>query len=372
MGLKDLFKKEDPKSTAAAPAPAPAPVPAAEEKKQVADIRQSSQSLMASLEKIHITDPTGRIPKEKLDQYAELLKALKLKLVQNHTYGLDTRNIDKIMVYMAEHFEIAVKKGSEETATRCIKGLAFGVNTGHEAIVSSDMDRADEIMEKRMDTLNKYKTIIRFSEHIDENNESIRRQTMDKDAIKEKFIVKQQELTEEITANPHLVDKIKTFGGKLNEEIDPDAFALQVKQQEFNKLYDQIANLKKQISLKEATIVNCRSLIASQENLLSEIQNTVDQDLVDEVVKNEKEFRDHLVDIQNQMRELDELSDKFTYALEEIYASPLMVDYVIKTDNKFEAIQKKIQEDEEGRKLGLERMAQLEQEAQQEQRLLNN
>lgn len=343
-----------------------------EEKKLVADITGRREALRTALEKVKVADPTGKIAPEKLDQYKKLLAMLRERLVNSTVYGLDTREIDKILVYMAEHLDLAIQKGHAETANRILKGLSYGINTGHKSVLSSDAERIPEIMESRLDRVKKYRTIVEYSELVDANQDNIATQNKAREEAKERFAKIQKEVSEQIAANPHLVDQINEVGGKVNQELNPEAFELVVKKQEFNKLYNNLQDLKKQIALKEATIANCHSIIASEEAILEEMDNSLDQRMIDEVVRHEAEFRNHLVEMQKQMVELDELSNRFSDALKEIFSSPLMVDYVIGVDMEYERITKQMAEDEEGRKLGLERLAELQREQESTQRLTNS
>lgn len=362
MGLLDFMKKKE----------VPQVPSVSEEKKLVSDITARREALRTALEKVKVADPTGKIEQEKLEQYKKLLLMLRERLVNSTVYGLDTREIDKILIYLAEHLDLAIQKGHQDTASRILKGLSYGINTGHKSVLSSDADRIDEIMEKRLDRVKKYKTIVEYSELVDDNEDNIATQNKAREQATERFAKIQKEVSEQIAANPHLVERINELGGKPNQELDPEAFELVVKKQEFNKVYANLQDLRKQIALKEATIVNCRSIIDSEEAILEQMDSALDQKMIDEVVRHEAEFRNHLVEMQNQMVELDELSNRFSYALKEIFSSPLMVDYVIGVDMEYEQIVKKMAEDEEGRKLGLEKLAELQREQESTQRIMNS
>lgn len=362
MGLLDFGKKKE----------VPQAPTLSEEKKQVSEITAAREALRAAIEKVRLSDPTGQISQEQMEKYATLLAGLRKQLVENVVYGLDTRAIDKELVGFAEQLDVAIGKGHQDTATRIMKGLAYGIQKGHEPIMSSKKDKTAEIMAERMNRLNKYKTIMEYSIVIDDNQDVIKIQNEQREKVKANFAQIQKEVSEQITANPHLVDRINEVGGKVNQAIDPEAFELVVKKQEFNKLYTQIKDLKQQMALKEAVIVNCKSIINSEEAILEEMNNSVDQQMLEDVIRHEAEFRKHLAEVQSQMKELNDLSNRFSYALDEIFSSPLMVDYVLDVDMEFNNIMRKMEEDEEGRRIGLEKLKEMQRENEESQHIMNN
>ena len=101
----------------------------------------------------------------------------------------------------------------------------------------------------------------------------------------------------------------------------------------------------------------------------------IEQDLIDEVIKHEAEFRKNLVGLQEQIGELEELSDRFKHDLDAIFSSPFMAEYTIKASKEYDSILKKEEIErrarEEGRKLQLEREREQQQEIEHGM-LLNN
>lgn len=341
-----------------------APTPQ-EEKKQVAGVREAAENLKNALTALRFVDPTGKISQETLEGYKRRVQGFIFKLDQSQTYALDTRALDKKMLYLAQHLGIAMKNGCQETAQRIITGLTYGVVKGHEPVVSSDAERLDEIMEEREKRLGQYKTIVEFSESIDELQKSI-------DLGQKKFMEKTDEfkkfrdrVKKECDENPHLVKLIDEYGGgvkDLSTQAGAEAFALVTKQNAAKKMFDDLKALKQQCALKEASIVSCRHIIASEENALTDMVHKVEQHLLDEVIVHEEAFRNHLVDLQKQIKVLDELSTRFNDALDEVFSSPEMGDYLISSSEAFKRMEAEITREEAGREEGRRLMQEREQE----------
>lgn len=324
----------------------------AEEKKQAALIREASESLKNTLISIRFLDPTGKISQEKMDEYKKTIRGLEFKLDHAQASLLDTRSIDKTLIHLAQHFGVAIKNGCEESADRILKALLYGIGKGHEPIPSSDMDRLDSIMKDRENRLGQYKTIVELSEKIDERQKGITLKADKYNKAKEEFKKAKASVEQEALDNPRLVKLINEYGAKV-EAMNEDAYRLVVRRKNVEKLYTDLKELKRQMSLNEASIISCRTLIRKEENLLTETAQKIDQHLIDEVIRHDAEFRDHLVDLQKQITELDELSNRFTDALDSIFSSEGMVNYVIDSTMAYENMERELQEIEKGRLEGI-------------------
>ena len=130
----------------------------------------------------------------------------------------------------------------------------------------------------------------------------------------------------------------------------------------------------------EETLRNLTTLNSAQrkKTILELMELTrMDQHLLEEVMQHEEDFRRRLVDLQKQMRELEELGDRFSDAVDQVFSSPAMVDFIIKASLEYDDMEKEIRRNEEGREEGRRLMQEEEQEqmySQQEQhsQLINN
>lgn len=337
-----------------------------EEKRQAAAIREASENLSGVLSSLAVCDMTGTIAAEAIEEYKRIIRGLIIRLDRASVTLMDTRGLDKTMVYLAQHLEMAVKDGRQETADRIIKGLVYGVGKGHEPIPSSDKERTEEILEERERRLGQYKTIAEYSEKIDERQRSIEQQTLHYEKARKDFEKARKQVLEEAGQNPHLVEMIDQFGDSVRT-VNVDAYALVVKRKEVVKLFDNLKALKQQMAFNETSIVSCRQIIRSEENALTEMAQKVDQHMIDDVIRHEAEFRNHLVDLQKQIGQLEELSDRFGYAIDEIFSSPIMGDYIIDTILRYDEMERELEKEEEGRREGLRQMKERELEAANEE-----
>lgn len=347
-----------------------------EEKKQAADVREAGERLKNTMLSLQLKDQTGKIPEEKMEEYKRILRGLIAKLDQAQVSLADTRSMDKKMLYFAQHLDDIVKNGCNDTAERIIKGLLlYGIGKGHEPIPSSDHDQIEKIMEEREKRLDQYKTIVEYSMKIDEREQSIERQTARYDKIKEQFEEKRKVVLEEAEKNPHLVQLINEFGEGV-KSVDPDAYELVIKRKDIKKMYDSLKTLKQQQSMNLASIVACRQIIRDEEIVLTQMAQKLEQHMLDDVIMHEAQFRNQLVDLQKQIDELEELGNRFTDAMDEIFSSPAMGDYILRSSMEFDDMEREIKRNEKGRKEGLRRIHEKQQEQvleqEEESQLLNN
>ncbi len=340
-----------------------------EEKRQAAAVREASESLSNAMQALILADGTGRIPKEAIEEYKMIIRGLVNRLNRASASLLDTRSMDKSMVYLTQHLDMAVKDGRQDTADRIVKALIYGVGKGHEPIPSGDWERAEEIMEERTKRLGQYRTIVEYSEKVDERQRSIEHQLLQYEKAKKDFEKARKKVMEEAEKNPHLVEMINQYGDSVRT-INADAFSLVVKQKEAVKLFDNLKALKQQMAFNETTIVSCNQIIRNEENALTEMAQKVNQEMIDDVIRHEAEFRNRLVDLQQQIGQLEDLSDRFGDAIAEIFASPLMGDYIIGTILQYNEMERELKQEEEGRREGMRLMQ--ERELENEGQMQNN
>lgn len=342
-----------------------------EEKKQVAAVREASESLSNAMQALVLSDGTGRIPKEAIGEYERVIRGLVNRLERAPASVLDTRNIDKSMVYLTQHLDMAVKNGRKDTADRIIKALIYGVGKGHEPVPSGDWDRVEEIMEGRTKRLGQYRTIVEYSEKVDERQCSLEHQLLQYEKAKKDFEKARKKVLEEAEKNPHLVEMINQYGDSVRT-IHVDAYSLVVKQKEVVKLYDNLKSLKQQMAFNETSIVSCNQIIRNEENALTEMAQKVNQEMMDDVIRHEAEFRNRLVDLQQQIGQLEDLSDRFGDAIAEVFSSPIMGDYIIGTILRYDEMERELRQEEEGRREGIRLMQERELEAENDKQAVHN
>ena len=346
----------------------------AEQKSRAAEIRGKTENLLTAMKKINLYDPTGRISKDETEKYKMVLQNLADRLDRAPVSLLDTRKMDEQMIWLVEHLEEAFKNGSPDTAQRIQTALIYGVGKGHEQIPSSDEKKIPDILRDRENRLGQYITIVEYSQKIDERRRSIEIQQKKYDQASGQFKESYARVKQEMKENPHLVEMIDQYGEKV-KDINIDAFHLAVKYRGVAKIYKDMEMLEGQMALNGATIYSCSQNIRSEENGLTELATAVTQEMQDQVIRHEAEFRNRLVELQQQITQLDELSERFEDTIKEVFASPVMGDYIVKSAIEFENMEKAIEKEKAGKARGRELQLQqeLEEETEnQEQGLLNN
>lgn len=352
------------------------PMTVPEEKKQAASIRQETEKVKNALLALRLVDTTGTIPQEYLEEYKKIIRGLTARLDNAQVSLQDTKRIDRTLLFFVQKLDTAVKNGCRDTAERIKNGLLYGIGKAHETIQECDYDKADAIMEEREKRLDQYRTIVEYSIKVDEREQTIALQSKKYEEMKEKFQKAREAVLLESKQNPHLVKLIDEYGEGVRT-VDPDAYSLVVRRNGVQQLYKNLKQLKAQKVLNENAANTCRRIISSEESILTEMAHQVDQHLLEEVMQHEEDFRRRLVDLQKQMRELEELGDRFSDAVDQVFSSPAMVDFIIKASLEYDDMEKEIRRNEEGREEGRRLMQEEEQEqmySQQEQhsQLINN
>lgn len=336
-----------------------------EEKKQVAGVREAAENLKNALTAIRFVDTTGKISPEQMEEYKKVFRGLIYKLDQSQTYALDTRTLDKKMLFLAEHMGIALKNGCKDTADRIMKGLLYGIGKGHESVPASDALRLEEIMEDREKRLGQYRTIVEYSERIDEREKAIELQNRKYEIKRKEFQEFRDLVKKEAAEKPDLVALIDEYGARIKDlttDSGIEAFRLVTKQNAVRKVFEDLKALKQQMALNEASIESCRQIINSEENALTEMAQKIDQNLIDEVIAHEAAFRNHLVDLQKQIKVLDDLSHRFNDALDEVFSSPEMGDYLIQSSEAYKEMEAELARVEAAREEGRRLMQEMENE----------
>lgn len=337
------------------------------EKKQAAAVREKTENLMNVLRSLSLTDATGKIPKEAMESYKSQVTAMAERLDRASASVLDTRRLDREMAALAQRLDAAVKDGCQETAERIIKALLYGVGKGHAPVSGEDSERVEEILEERENRLRQYKTVVEFSERVDERQRSIELQQKEYEDTNEAFEKKKKEIAEFGNKNPHLVALIKNYGGSV-KNVDPGAFALLLRQQEAYNLFKSMEALKEQMSMSEAAVVSCRQIIRSEEEALAQLPDIMNDELRELVKEHEEAFRKRLLGLRDQIIELGNISNRFNDAIQAVFTSPVMEDYAMEINLRYDDLLKKLEEEERMRAEGRRLLAEQEQSRENSQR----
>ncbi len=353
MAFLDLFsKKEEPKKT---------------DREQVSEVRSTTQQIAVKLSQVRFTEG-GKIDREKMDKYRAAISALTSEIDRAQILRLDTSEIDRRILYLAEYLPDAIRNGNEETADRILRAVSFGITRARRDIGAKDMERSASIVESRVRRLDMYRDVIELSRKIDDLNASMAQQDRLLEKYKSDYEVCSADLKKNAALRPDLVRQIDELGFGSNQ-LSAGARGLDTARVRVIQLSDTIENLERQKATNEAALQQNQATIHTLENQMTQADALVDEQTLDHIRKEQAQFQSEMLKLENQIDEMERLNKDFTRSLDAIYSSPDMVDRIIRHAMEYEELERKEAAKEAGIREGLENAAMLEQ--QENESLLN-
>ena len=353
MAFLDLFsKKEEPKKT---------------DREQFSEVRSTTQQIAVKLSQVRFTEG-GKIDREKMDKYRAAISALTSEIDRAQILRLDTSEIDRRILYLAEYLPDAIRNGNEETADRILRAVSFGITRARRDIGAKDMERSASIVESRVRRLDMYRDVIELSRKIDDLNASMAQQDRLLEKYKSDYEVCSADLKKNAALRPDLVRQIDELGFGSNQ-LSAGARGLDTARVRVIQLSDTIENLERQKATNEAALQQNQATIHTLENQMTQADALVDEQTLDHIRKEQAQFQSEMLKLENQIDEMERLNKDFTRSLDAIYSSPDMVDRIIRHAMEYEELERKEAAKEAGIREGLENAAMLEQ--QENESLLN-
>ena len=353
MAFLDFFnKKEEPKKT---------------DRETVSEVRSTTQQIAVKLAQVRFTEG-GRIPREKMDKYRATIAALTNEIDRAQILRLDTSEIDRRILYLAEYLPDAIRNGNEETADRILRAVSFGITKARRDIGSKDMERSATIVEARVRRLDMYRDVIELSRKIDDLTASMAQQDKLLEKYKADYEVCSADLKKNAALRPDLVRQLDELGFGSNQ-LSAGARGLDTARVRVIQLSDTIENVERQKATNEAALQQNQATINTLENQMTQADALVDEQTLDHIRKEQSLFQGEMLKLENQIDEMERLNKDFTRSLDAIYSSPDMVDRIIRHAMEYEELERKEAAKEAGIREGLENAAILEQ--QENESLLN-
>lgn len=353
MAFLDFFnKKEEPKKT---------------DREQVSEIRSTTQQIAVKLSQIRFAEGS-KIDREKMDKYRAAIAALTSEIDRAQILRLDTSEIDRRILYLAEYLPDAIRNGNEETAERILRALSFGITRARRDIGAKDMERFASIVESRVRRLDMYRDVVELSRKIDDLTGSMAMQDKLLEKYKSDYEVCSADLKKSCALRPDLVRQLDELGFGSNQ-LSAGARGLDTARVRVIQLSDTIENLERQKATNEAALQQNQATIHTLENQMTQADALVDEQTLDHIRKEQAQFQSEMLKLENQIDEMERLNKDFTRSLDAIYSSPDMVDRIIRHAMEYEELERKEAAKEAGIREGLENAAMLEQ--QENESLLN-
>ena len=335
-------------------------------KDEVADIRKSCENLKNRIMALRFKDNSGNIPPEKMRHYVEVCSALAYTLDQSQTYALDTRDLDQTMMELPKKLQEAISNGKEKTADRIITALLYGVGKGHKMPVTDDEAYLKKELEDRKTRLKQYCAIVELSVKIDESEQAIEKLAHKFKSTAALYKEKKAALEAQRKENPYIFEKLQAIKSR-HEAEDPEVLNLVVQMDEVTDLNKEIVQLKQEKTTHLAAIQGFDTTIRNEENMLMMSDVVLEDELVQKIEQDIVDFREKIADAWDQVFKLGDLNDQTSFALNAIFSSAGIINYVTGISMEYDDILREERRREEGMRLAQERAQEAELENEEEE-----
>lgn len=372
MALDNLFKKKEKKKPAVTFGNATGASSAGQPGGQSQD-RQDTQEIAGILRQVRFKDTadvTGRISQEDMDVLRVSISNLMRQLDSAQIIRLKAHDINLVLKEMADKLPAAISGGNYMTALWITKGLSYGVTQARKDISELQMDKADEIVQKRLARLNLYLDIINIAVKNDELSSSIRLQEKKLEKYHKDFDKCADDLVRISEERPDLVRELDELGGESNE-LSASARAINTARRKVINLRRNLDDLERTKASNEAAIAANETSIRNLETMLIQSDAKVDEQTMEDLKKQQEAYMKNVLEMEAQIREMESISADFNNMMKSVYSSPEMVNDVIRTAMEYEAMLDRQAAEEAGRQEGQRMAAEKEKQRQEAGKALN-
>lgn len=183
-----------------------------DQKRRAGQVQDLNNRIRASLITLKVEDLTHTIPPETLEKYDNIRKGLAKEFDSSPVKRLDITRVEELAAQMAEQLQNAVHKGDTQTITWIFQGLYYCINEGRKDINESDVDKAEDIQEKRERTMEKYATASSVSAQMQHALEEIRTIHTKISRNTDERNKKKSEMDVLINEKPYLITQLQEAG----------------------------------------------------------------------------------------------------------------------------------------------------------------
>ena len=270
----------------------------------------------------------------------------------------DVAEIDHILAEMIDIYNEALKNGDLETSKHCVELIHGALVEFRKELSMEEFAHKEEVLEKRVQGLSEYKTVLVLSKNIFINRKNVEDKQKEYNRFKEEYEKIFKELEAEIKERPDLYEYLQDFRPGI-DVMDPEAYAMNSKMDRLNDIADNVSSLKQEMEAfrKEANqqssqLNDLKTMLSIKSGLLSK----EDLDVLDKAIE---AYRVHLQSAQDEVKRLKELHDKKHSITSNIFSSVDSGKEVISSLRKFEENRRK----EENRQAAIAEGQRLKQEA---------
>ncbi len=339
-------------------------------KAQVAADRERADKIMKQLElfRVQVSDMSqlDQIEKDRLKgTTAALIQEINRKPLSEY----DTKDLDAETQKICDNLKKSSEEGgSYETCMFCLQGVAYNYKIARAPI--RNKARADEVMERRLMMVKRYKNISILASDVDIRKQNIE----DREQKLEKMESKKQALNTEIQRlreeHPEAYEQLRTMAPDEMSKVTGDNKTLAATLYSYINTIRNIGIAKSEIAEEQKQIAADNSQV---EQLLLEAYNresAIDEDTIREIQEAAEDFKHQILEDKAKFRDLDKAMSHVSIMIDEALNGNDTKEWQATIWSEYNEVLEQEEKDKltaaAGRKIYNEEKARNEQQAQQE------
>lgn len=325
-----------------------------EQKKRANRVQELNNQIRAVLVTLKIEDLTHTIPPETLEKYDNIRKGLAKEFDGSPVKRLDIVHMEEMTLRMVEQLQTAIHKGDTQTVSWILKGLFYCTNEARKDITESQVEKAEDIRDKREGRLEKYLTAVSVSAKQHEKIEEIREIQVKINRNRDDRNKKKSEMDNMINEKPYLIMQLQEAGSPETIKT-PELMKAATLVTEVYDLNDTIKDLAVMEENLNRSIMQDRESIRMIDASLSELDFLMDEENVEVLRALQEDIAQSLADSAEQSKELQEIVDRHHLIFENWLKN--QTTYLTDAARKFQRM-KFLEKREEQEKIRAEKMKQ--------------
>lgn len=333
------------------------------QKQQTELNRESGQRLIDALQQAEMS-LSGIENKESRQVFKSILQTFAQYVDNAPVIGqYDVAEIDQSLLEMIAVFDQALKNGDLDTAKRSVERIHAGLADYRKELNVLELERQEEVLAERIEKLGEFKTVLNISNSIYMNRRNVEKKEQEYLTLNEKYNDLFELVEKQTQERPDLYEALL----ELRPGIDPipeDAQEMSTNLGNLTMMADQVDDLKatmeifrKEYNAQVSSLNAMETILTIQNGLLTKAEEERMNEAIDR-------YHAHLQAAIQEVRRLEELQEKRHIAIVQMMSSMSVGKSVMKYTQKFEALKRRRQLEQEGVARGIENQQELENDKQ--------
>lgn len=321
------------------------------QRKRAAEDRAFLEECVEKLKAVSFQGCKGKIDEMDLAKYGVEVQRMIKALNNADTTRADTWNVDHEIEKIVGELSEAVRTSSQQTIQSCLLALKYATSVRVNEIPKHLNARKE--MEKRLNRLEIYTTIIACSQAIDNAKRSVEQQELERIRVDREREAAREAANKLREREPAAAEEVDNYGTEIGHTFSGMAREIQTLMNGALDLRDRMTELDQMIATNKQQIQALQSQIEHSRILLTQREVKLSREELDKIVAAQEHM---LHQMSSMMEEAEKLRAQTRGGVEQIKAlasSEEVVMSMMRTSEAFkkeeEMIQAKAQRDEEAR-----------------------